>query len=162
MYNLQNTKSFRHFAKHLFLVGKAYAERKKSKDDIDIYLERMRESIIKMRLSYTDISRLKQKIENLINSERKYAKFFRPEDKEMQELKSQVITLEQELRNEKEEKQKIIYENNEKINQLTESLNNIKSNMKKLYLENARRHQRYTALDKKIKEKIDVHKYFSS
>lgn len=157
---LQNSKSFRRFAKHLFLISRVYIERNKAKEDVDEYLQRMRKSIIKMRLSYSDIDRLKEKIGNLINWERRYAKFFKPADKETQELKSQINVLEQELSNEREEKRKIIYENNEKIAQLTNSLNSIKSKTNELMMERAKRHQRLTALDKKIHEKVDLHKYY--
>ena len=159
---IQNSKSFRHFAKHLFLVGRVYVERKKAKEDVDNYLQRMRKSIIRMNLTYSDIDRLKQKIENLIDWERRYAKFFRTADKETEEFKNQVQALEQELRNEKEEKMMVISENNEKIQQLTESLNNIKNQMKHLHLEKARRTQRLNALEHKIKQKVDVHEYYHS
>lgn len=161
MYPLQ-TKSFRHFAKHLFLVGRVYTERKKAKEDVDNYLQRMRKSVIRMSLTYSDIDRLKQKIENLINWERKYARFFKPEDKETEELKNHIKALEQELRNEREEKLSIISENNEKIAQLTDSLDNIKTQMGHLHLEKARRQQRMQALEKKIRANVDVHKYFRS
>ncbi|MBI2541400.1 hypothetical protein HYV80_01700 [Candidatus Woesearchaeota archaeon] len=159
---VQNTDSIRHFARHLFLVSKAYASRKKAAEDVDEHLRRMGKSIVRMSLSYSDISRLKQKIDALIGWERKYAKLFRPEDKETEELKSHIAALEQELRNEKEEKYSIISENNEKIAQLTESLSGIKDQMKHLHLEKARRQQRMQALDKKINEKIDLHRYYHS
>ena len=159
---MQQTKSLRHFARHLFLVGRVYAERNRAKEDVDNHIQKMRKSIIRMSLTYTDVDRLKQKIDNLIGWERKYAKFFKPEDKETQELKNQINALEQELRNEKEEKQRIIMDNNEKIQQLTESLNSIKGKTNELLVERAKRHQRLTALDKKIREKVDVHRYYHS
>jgi chromosome segregation ATPase len=146
--------------KHLFVVGRVYVQRNKAKEAVYKHLELMRKSIIKMRLSYTDIDILKEKIENLFNSERKYAKFFKLEDNETNELKKQLNSLQQELANEKTEKQRIIEENNEKMKQLTDSLDNIKSQMKHLLMEKAKRHQRLTALDKKIREKVDVHKYY--
>ncbi len=162
MLQIQDTKSFRHFAKHLFLVGNVYTKRKKAKEDVDNYLQKMRKSIIRMNLTYSDIDRLKQKIDNLINWERKYAKFFKPADKETEELKNQIKALEQELRNEREEKLSIISENNEKIQQLTESLNNIKNQMRHLHLEKAKRQHRLNALEQKIREKVDVHRYYHS
>ena len=162
MYPLQSSKSFTHFAKHLFLIGRVYVERNKAKEDVNNHLQKMRKSIIRMKLSYSDIDRLKEKIENLIDWERRYAKFFKLEDKETHELKNQVNALEQELKNEKEEKMMVISENNEKIQQLTGSLGNIKSQMKHLHLEKARRQQRLNALESKIKEKVDVHKYYRS
>ena len=67
MSNLQNSKSFRHFAKHFFLIGRVYVERKKAKEDVDNYLQRMIKSIIRMNLSYSDIDKLKKKIENLLD-----------------------------------------------------------------------------------------------
>ena len=115
-----------------------------------------------MKLSYSDVDRLREKIENLIDWERRYAKFFKLEDKETQKLKNQVDALEQELRNEREEKQRIIYENDEKIKQFTGSLSNIKSQMKHFHLEKARRQQRLNALENKIRQKVDVHKYYHS
>lgn len=160
MFPIQNSKSFRHFAKHLFLIGKVYLDRNKAKNDIDSHLVKMRNSILKMRLSYTDVDVLQEKIDSFISKESKYSKFFKPEDKEMQELKSHVSALEQELMNEKIEKQKIIEENNEKIKQLTESLKNIKSKMKNVLIESARRQQRLKALDNKIRQKVDAHRYF--
>ena len=62
MYPLQNTKSFRHFAKHLFLVSRVFVWRKKARESVDSQLHRMRKSIIRMSLSYTDLDRLKRKI----------------------------------------------------------------------------------------------------
>lgn len=162
MYQIQNSRPFRHFARHLFLIGRVHIERNRAKEDVDNHLQRMRKSIIRMNLSYSDIDKLKKKIENLLDWERKYAKFFKPEDKETRALKNQINDLEQELKNEREEKMSIISENNEKIAQLTDSLSNIKNQMKHLYLEKAKRQQRLTALDKKIMEKVDVHKYYHS
>ncbi len=160
MRTFQDSKSFRHFVKHLFIVGKVYDERNKAKEAVYKHLELMRKSIIKMKLSYTDIDILKEKIENLFNLERKYVKFFKLEDNETNELKKQLNSLQQELANEKTEKQRIIEENNERVKQLTDSLDNIKSQMKHLLMEKAKRHQRLTALDKKIREKVDVHRYY--
>ena len=159
---IQNSKSFRHFSKHLFLIGRVYVERNKAKKDVNEYLSKMRKSIIRMRLSYSDIDRLKEKIENLINWERKYAKFFKPEDTESLELKNQIQALEQELGNEQEEKFSIISENNEKIAQLNQSLESIKNQMRQLQLDKARRTQRLNALDRKIRQNVDVHGYFNS
>lgn len=162
MYPIQNTKSFRHFAKHLFLVGRVYVERNKAKEDVNNHLTKMRKSIIRMNLSYSDIDRLKQKIDNLINLERRCAKFFKPEERETEVLKQQIMALEQELRNEREKKLRIVSENNEKMHQLTESLNNIKSQMRHLHLERAKRQQRLNAIEQKIRQKVDVHRYYHS
>ena len=161
MYSVQNSKPFRHFARHVFLVGNTYFGRNEAKDDVDGQLHKMRKSIIKMRLSYTDIDTLKEKIENLLVHERKYAKLFRPKDKEMEELKENVEFLEQELKNEREEKQRIISENNEKIRQFTDSLDNIKNQVKHLHLEKAKRHHRLKALEQKIREKVDVNRFYT-
>ena len=162
MNKLQSPKSFKHFSRHLFLVNKVYLERRKAKEDVYSYLNKMKKSIIRMNLTYTSIDRLRQKLDNLIEWEGKYAKFFKPEDKETQELKNQINALQRDLSNEREEKMRIISENNEKINQLTESLNNIKNQMKYLQLEKAKRQQRLTALETKIREKVNVHMYYHS
>lgn len=152
----------RHFTKHLFLTSKVYSQRNKAKEDVSSYLHKMRRSIIRMRLSYSDIDRLKEKINKLIDWERKYARFFKPDDTEMKELKKQVQSLEQELRNGREEKYRLIEENNEKLRQLTESLSNIKSQARYLFMEKAKRQQRLRALDQKINGKVDVHRYYGS
>lgn len=162
MQPLQNSKSLRDFAKHLFLIAKVYSGRNKAREEVDDHLKKMRKSIIRMNISYTDLDRLKQKIDNLISWERKYAKFFRLEDKETQELREQIKFLEQELRNEREEKLSIISENDEKIMELTESLNNIKNQMKHLYMEKAKRQHRLKALEQKINEKVDTGSYYHS
>ena len=158
----QNTKSLSHFARHLFLVSRVHVGRKKAKEDVYSYLQSMRKAIIRMRLRYSDIDRLKQKIGNLIDWERKYAKLFKPADKEAEELKNQIKALGQELNSEREEKLSIISDNNERIAQLTESLGNIRNQMKHLHLEKAKRQQRLQALDKKIMEKVDTHRYYRS
>ena len=158
----QNSKSFRHFAKHLFVAGKIYIERNKAREDVNNHLQRMRKSVIRMTLTYSDIDKLREKIDNLIEWERNYAKLFKLEDKEAKESREQINILAAELRKEREEKQRIIFENEGKIKQLTESLNNIKNQMRTLQLERARRQQRLTALDKKIREKVDVHRYYHS
>ena len=162
MYPNKSSRAFRHFSKHLFLVGKVYVERKKAHEDVDNHLQKMRKSIIRMTLSYSDADILKEKLDNLINWERKYAKFFKPQDKETQELREQLNVLVAELREEREDKQRIIEENNRKINQLTDSLNNIKSKTNYLLMERAKRHHRLKALENKISEKVDVHRYYHS
>ena len=162
MFPAQNSKSFGHFAKHLFIAGKIYIERNKAKEDVSSQIQRMRKSIIRMTLSYSDIDRLKEKINNLVEWERNYAKLFKPEDNETKELREQINVLADELRREREDKQKIMEENNQKINQLTDSLNNVKSKTNYLLMERAKRHNRLKALENKIKEKIDVHRYYHS
>ena len=159
-YYFQSPKSFRRFATRFFLIGKINSERKKAGESINSHLEKMRKSIIKMRLSYKDIDLLKDKIENFVHWERTYSKFFKPEDKEKLELRAQINALEQELRDERKEKERIISENNEKVRQLTESLNDIKRHMGHLHLEKAKRQQRLKALEQKITEKVDIHRYY--
>jgi len=162
MFPAQNSRSFGHFAKHLFIAGKIYIERNKAKEDVSNHLQRMRKSVIRMTLGYSDIDKLKEKINNLIEWERNYAKLFKPEDKETLELREQINLLAAELRKEREDKQKILEENNQKISQLTDSFNNIQNQMRHLHLEKAKRQQRLNALEKKIKEKVDVHHYYNS
>ena len=162
MYPAQSSKSFRHFVKNLFLVGSVYLERKKAKEDVGAQLQRMKKSIISMNLSYSDIDKLKEKIDKLINWERRYAKLFKPEDSETLELKNQMNHLEQELRKEREAKINAVNDNNSKIKQLTESLISIKNQMRHLLMERAKRHHKLKALEHKIKRKVNVHGYYTS
>ena len=162
MEQISVSKSLKHFTKYLFLVGKAYAERNKAKEDVDNHLKKMRKSIIRMNLNYTDIDRLRQKIENLTNWERKYAKFFKPGDNEKQELKNHIVALEQELKNEREEKSRIISEHDEKINELSETLENIKNKTRHLFMEKAKKQHRLRVLEQKINKNVDTNNYYSS
>ena len=158
----ETPSSFKHFSKHLFIISRVYVERDKAVRDVHNHLHRMRKAVIRMSLRYSDVDKLKGKIENLIDLERKYAKFFRPEDEEAKELRNEVYALEEELRQERVEKIKIIDENNDKMMQLTDSLNNIKSKMNHLLMERAKRHQRLAALENKIRQKVDLHGYYHS
>lgn len=157
---IQNTKPLRHFTKQLFLVSRAYNQRNKAKEDVYAQLQRMRKSIIRMNLSYTDVDRLKHNIDNFMALERRYAKYFRGEDDDKQQLQSQINFLQQELKNEREEKLRIIGEHDEKIKELTESLENIKGRMKHLHIEKAKRQHRLNVLESKINKNTDKEDYF--
>ena len=159
---MTDPKSFRHFAKHLFLTSRVYVGRNKAKDEVDNQLKRMRKQVIKMSLSYSDIDRLKRKVNNLINLERKYAKFFKPEDEETRELRKEIAALERELQHEREEKHRLIAENDEKIRRLKDSLAGVHAKMNELTMHNTIRKQRHLALDRKIMEKVDMHKFYHS
>ena len=147
--------------KHLFLANRAYVARKKAKGEVEAHLGKMRKSIIRMSLTYSDLDRLKEKMQKFMDTESMYARFFKGDNPESRGLKSQVTLLEQELRSEKEEKFKVISENEEKIKQLNESLENIKSQMKILHLDKAKRQQRLNALERKIKDKVDMQNFYS-
>lgn len=157
-----NSKPLRHFAKHVFIIGKVYRERNKSKQAVDEQLRNMRKSIIRMNLKFSDVDRLKQNIENLIHWERKYAKFFKTDDKETQELKKQIAILQDELRTERESKQSLASDYDEKIKELSESLQGLKHKTSHLLMEKAKRQHRLNALDQKINKKVDVNRYFHS
>ncbi len=159
MYAVQNSRYFRHFARHLFLLSKVYREKNKAKSDVDTHLKNMRGSIIKMRLSYKDVDRLKEKLEVLIDWERRYSRLFKPEDTEIQDLRSRISSLENELKVEREQKQNITNDNRERIKELTESLNNIKSQVMHLMMDKAKRHHRIKALEQKITGKAEPNNY---
>ena len=158
---IQSRKSVRHFTKHLFLVSRVYAEREKAREDVYGYLQKMRKSIIRMSLGYSDVDRLKQKIDNLINWERKYAKYFKPEDDEKQGLKNNIRALEDELSREKEEKLRITSEHERRLKELTESLESAKHKLRSLLLDKAKRNHRLKILEEKITQKTDNRYYFS-
>ncbi|MBI4452618.1 hypothetical protein HY637_04255 [Candidatus Woesearchaeota archaeon] len=155
-------KSLRHFTKRLFLVSKVYADREKARMEVYEYLQKMRKSIIRMSLGYSDIDRLKQKIDNMARWERKYSKYFRPEDDEKQQLREHINALEEELGREREEKFRIKSEQEERIKELSDSLENVKHKMRHLLLEKAKRHHRLKALEHKIDKGVDRKSYFGS
>ena len=156
----QIPKSVRHFTKHLFLISKVNAEREKAREDVYSHLRKMRKSIIRMSLTYSDADRLKQKIDNLINWERKYAKYFRPEDNEKQELKNHIRDLEDELSKEKEEKFRIMSEHDERLKELTDSLESVKHKLSHLMMEKAKMNNRLKILEEKISQKVDSKDYY--
>lgn len=159
---MQSTKAMSHFAKHVFLVSNVYADKKKAEDEVYGHLQKMRKSIIRMALSYGDIDKLKDKIGILINAERKYAKFFRPDDSETMELKDRIKELEEEIKNEKEEKFRIVSENDEKIKAMSDSLEAIKHKMRTLHMDKARRQRKLSILEDKINNKVNRDEYFNS
>ena len=156
----QTTRSLRHFTKYLFLVSKAHNERKQTRAEVYEHLEKMRKSILRMNLSYTDIDRLKEKIDKLADSERKYSRFFRPEDSEKQDMKSRVVALEGELSREKEEKFKIMGEHEARIKEMKDSLDGVKHKLRTLMVEKAKRHHRLKALEEKISQRVDSREFF--
>lgn len=157
---MQSPKPVRHFTKHIFLIAKVYAEREKSREEVYGYLQKMRKSIIRMNLTYTEVDRLKQKIDNLVDWERKYAKYFKPEDDEKQNLKNHIIALEEELKREREEKLRIVSEQEERLKELTESLEGAKHKLRSLMLDKAKRHQRLKMLEEKISRKVGSGDYY--
>lgn len=160
MLQVQNLQSFRHFSRHLFFASRIHVERRKSERDVFEHLQKMRRAVIKMSLGYSDIDKLKKKIENLVEWERKYAKFLRPGDDEAKQLQSQINLLEEKLAREREEKIEAINENNEKIKRLSESLDNIKNQLKHLHLEKAKRTHRLKAIENKIRERVNLDDYY--
>ena len=159
---MQSTKAMSHFAKHVFLVSSIYADKKKAEDDVYEHLLKMKKSVIRMALSYKDIDKLKDKVAALIDEERKYAKFFRPDDGEVKELKLRISELEEQIKNEREEKYRIVSENDEKIKIMSDSLGAIKHKMRGLHMDKAKRQRALNILENKINEKVDRDKYFSS
>lgn len=159
---MQNTKAMGNFARHVFLISKVHSQKQKAEDEVKAHLAKMRKSIIRMSLSYKDIDRLKDKIDILIDWERKYSKFFRPEDSEIKDLKDRIASLEEEIRNEKEEKYRIVSENNERIKEMSDSLEAVKHRMRILHMDKAKRQHKLSMLENKIDKKVDRDEYFSS
>lgn len=159
---MQNTKAMSHFARHVLLVSKVHAQKQKAEDDVYGHLDKMKRLIIRMSLSYKDIDRLKEKINLFIDTERKYAKFFSPDDGRVKELKDKIIALEQEIQNEKEEKYRIVSENDERIKEMSDSLQAIKHKMRVLHVDRAKRQRKFGILEEKINNKVDRDEYFSS
>lgn len=162
MNQAQAPKPLRHFTKQLFLVSRAFNQRNRLKGQIHDQLQKMKKSIIRMNLSYSDIDRLKRMIDSFMVLEGKYARYFRHDDDDKQMLQKHVVSLQQELENEREEKLRIISEHDEKIKELTDSLENIKGRMKHLLMEKAKRQHRLNALEGKINKNIGRSDYFNS
>lgn len=158
---MQSAKSMSHFAKHVFLVSRIHAEKKRAEDEVYGHLSRMKKSIIRMSLSYRDIDKLKQKISILIDAERKYARFFRAEDGEAKELKQRITDLEEQVKNEKEEKYRIVSENDERIKEMSDSLQALKHKMRVLHMDRAKRQRKLGILENKINKKVDRDSYFA-
>lgn len=150
---LQDLKPTRHFIKHLFLASKVYVGRNTAGSLVQDHLHRMRRSIIRMSLTYSEVDALKRKLENLIDFERQFARLFRPDDNERKKLRERINQLEEELKSEREEKRRMAQENEEKISSLNESVQSIKIQLRHLSIEKARRQQRLRALESRISYK---------
>ena len=158
----KNPRAFRHFARHLFLMGKLFAEKTKAEEDLDRHLLKMKNSIVRLSLTYGEIERLREKINKLVDCERRYAKFFRPEDSETAELREHILNLQEELNKERLSKENLTHDYEEKINQLNGTIEGMTSQLMHHNMEKAKRQQKLISLDKKIKEKIDTSHYYGS
>lgn len=147
--------AFKFYAKNLFYMGKVHAERIVARYEVEDHLSRMKKSIIRMSLSYSEVEKLREKILKLADCERRYARFFRGEDEETKILKTKVHELEQELTRERAE-------NSEKVKQLTDSLKAIRDRMHMLEHERLKRHSRLEAIERKINESIKPSHYARS
>ena len=152
----QKDRAVRHFAKHLFAAGKTYTERKKARKELNSFVEKMKSSIIRMNLSYTDIERLKKRIDSAMLAERKFGSLFRGEDKEDHELKQEIMALEEQLSREREEKLRIRADYEDRMKYLSQSLESVKSKMNHLLIHKAKSQHRINEIDKKIKGRIVV------
>ena len=150
------------FARQVFLASKVHQQRENASNEVFFQLQKMKKSIIGMNLRHSDIDRLRQKIDMLIDWERKYARLFRPSDSGTADLKSHIVLLEDEIKKEREEKHMIISERDEKVAELTDSITRIKNSMKHLMLEKAKRSHRLTVLSKKIDDDVDRSGYYNS
>ena len=150
------------FVRHLSNAAKACLERNRAKELVHFHLDKMRRSIITMSMRYSDIDNLKKEIEDLARWEREYSKFFKVKDPEIDELKGHIIQLEGDLVSERQEKRKLMEESNQKIKELSESLHNVKGHTRTLLIEKARKSQRLLALEKRIREKVDIRGYYKS
>ena len=157
---MQIPKSVRNFTKHIFLISRVQIGRETAREDVYSHLRKMRKSIIRMSLTYSDLDRLKQKIDDLISWEMKYAQYFRPADDEKQELKNRIHSLEGELSAEREEKFRIMGEHDERLKELTDSLESVKHKLSHLMMEKAKKNNRLKILEEKISQKVDSKEYY--
>jgi DNA anti-recombination protein RmuC len=159
-------KPLKHFLSHLFVVGRVHNERNRSKIEVDRHLDMMRKSIIRMNLTYSDLDNLREKINNYLHWEAKYAKYFRPADKDTQEIKDKLEHVRKELRLEKEEKKRMKFdlederkklklENSKKLKDLKKAMSGIRIKMNQIIIEKAKKQKRLNYLDKKIDQRLE-------
>src|SRR3989338_4953924 len=142
MNSLEQTVVFRNFAKKLFIVGNVYSKTIKAREDVHKQMQKMKKSIIRLNLSYSDVDRLNHKVEKLIELERRYSRFFKTPDTEVKELKDHIEYLENQLSLERKEKRQLLEEEEVKINQMKEHMNAVKTHAKQLLLDRERRNER--------------------
>ena len=157
----QQTTAFRDFTKKLFIAGNIYSKTIKAREDVHKHMHKMKKSIIRMNLSYSDVDKLNHKVEKLIELERRYSRFFKAPDKEIGELKDQVEYLENQLRIERKEKHKIMEEQELKINEMKEHMQTVKSHARQLLMDRERRNERMKDLEKKISKRVDIKSYYT-
>ena len=146
------------YTRSLFLIGKTYVARNQAKEQLNQHLNKMRSSIIRMRLGYKDIEILREKIDELVDWERKYARVLKSEDNEILFLKGQLKRLENELKLEREEKERMSANYKGKISSLAESIIKIRGHIEILLKEKVVRKKRYESIENKIK--MDLGNYY--
>ncbi|HLG24074.1 MAG TPA: hypothetical protein VI564_04055 [Candidatus Nanoarchaeia archaeon] len=161
MNSLEQTVVFRNFAKKLFIVGNVYSKTIKAREDVHKQMQKMKKSIIRLNLSYSDVDRLNHKVEKLIELERRYSRFFKTPDTEVKELKDHIEYLENQLSLERKEKRQLLEEEEVKINQMKEHMNAVKNHAKQLLLDRERRNDRMKDLEKKISKRVDIKSYYT-
>ena len=162
IFDEKSLKPARHFIKHLCVASKVYIKRNKASEDVHNHLHRMRKSIIRMSLTYSEIDRLKRKVDELIEYERQFARLFKPDDMEQIKLKEHIAALSNAIKSEREDKEKIISDHGEKIRELTESLDSIKNQVRHLVMEKAKRQHRLNSLETRIRNKVNIANYYTS
>jgi DNA/RNA-binding domain of Phe-tRNA-synthetase-like protein len=85
MLQYQDSKWFRNFSRNLVLAGAAYHQRRGAREELDKHLERMRKSIIRMTLTYSDLDKLKGKISYKLSEGREKYWPFMGEEVELEE-----------------------------------------------------------------------------
>lgn len=157
----QQTATFRNFAKKLFIAGNVYSKTLKAREDVHKQMHKMKKSIIRMNLSYSDVDKLNHKVENLIELERRYSRFFKAPDKELDELRDHVDYLQNQLTLERKEKRTLMEEQEHKINEMKDHMNTVRSHARQLLMDRERRNERMKDLEKKISKRVDIRSYYT-
>ena len=147
-----NHSQIKDFFTNLCIVSSRYEKKHHAIKDLDKQLEKI-QKYSKGKLDTDDIPRLKSKINEVIESERRILRRNQQESAGKTESAGRIHQLEHELEQVKIERDRALEENKEKIHELNIALLSIKTRMENLIEHKREREKRIRELEKKISKK---------
>lgn len=141
------------FFASLCAVSGRYEKKLHAIKDLDNQLEKIKK-YSKGKLDAGDIPRLKSKINEVLESEKKILGHTRAETAKEKGLLEKIDELEHELQQAKQERDNAIEQNRKQIHELNDALLSIKMRMENLIEHKKEREERIMELEKKIKSKV--------
>lgn len=148
-----NPSSIRDFFNRLCIAGSRHEKRHNAIKDLDNQLEKI-QKYSKGKLDMADIPRLKSKINEVLESERRILSLKQQGSAKETESARKIKELEHELGQVRTERDRALGENKEKIHELNLALLSIKTRMEKFIEHKREREKRIRELENKINSKV--------